>query len=61
MAKARLQIEFYLGDANLTRDHYLQRLLARDSQLDISLFLTFNRVKKIVGAVKDLAEKADQI
>eukprot|EP00347_Sterkiella_histriomuscorum_P018375 403345740 len=45
----RFQLEFYLGNSNLMKDNFLYEKLQKDPNLEISLFLTFNRVKKIFG------------
>jgi hypothetical protein len=47
IAKLLSQIEFYMGDANLSKDQFLQKKLEISSQLDLSLFLEFNRIKCI--------------
>ena len=47
--KLRNQLEFYLGDSNLAKDRFLQKKLESTSQLELSLFLDFNRVKAIFG------------
>ena len=48
IAKLLNQIEFYLGDANLSKDHYLQKRLEQSTLLDVSIFLDFNRIKSIL-------------
>lgn len=57
ITKLRNQLEFYLGDANLTKDQFMQRKLENSTQIDLALFLDFNRVKTIFGLVADRAEQ----
>ena len=45
----RDQINFYLGDSNLSKDKFLRLKLQESTQLPLSLFLTFNRVKNILA------------
>jgi len=50
IAKLLNQIEFYMGDANLSKDQFLQKRLEKTTQLELSLFLEFNRIKCIFSA-----------
>lgn len=47
----RGQIEFYLGDANLVKDKFLQSKLAKTKRrfLNLRLFLSFNKIKEILN------------
>ena len=44
------QLEFYMGDANLSNDQFLVKKLETTTQLELSLFLEFNRIKCIFSA-----------
>ena len=44
----RDQLNFYLGDSNLAKDKFLRQKLSLDTQLPLSVFLTFNRVKELL-------------
>ncbi len=48
LQKIRNQIEFYLGDSNLAKDSFLKQKLEKDPQLELSVFLDFNRVKALL-------------
>jgi hypothetical protein len=56
ITKLMNQLEFYLGDSNLAKDHYLRRKLDASNQLDLALFLDFNRIKGIFGNLGDKSE-----
>lgn len=60
IAKLLNQIEFYLGDANLAKDHYLQKKLEHSTHLDVSTFLDFNRIKGILEA-GGFTDKSEQL
>lgn len=45
----RDQLNFYLGDSNLSKDKFLRQKLAEATQLPLTLFLTFNRVKRLLA------------
>ncbi|TRY61566.1 hypothetical protein TCAL_05696 [Tigriopus californicus] len=38
------QMEFYFGDANLTKSRFMQEALAQDPWLDLEVFLKFNKL-----------------
>jgi hypothetical protein len=48
--KLRHQLEFYLGDANLSKDRFLMRKLEHSTQIELTTFLEFNRIKGILSA-----------
>ncbi|KAG8305760.1 La- protein 7 [Homalodisca vitripennis] len=50
-------MEFYLGDVNLSKDRFLaQRIQGKPFvYIDLSVFLTFNKVKALTQDVEDLA------
>lgn len=45
----RDQLDFYFGDSNLLTDKFLREKLRQSTQVDLGVFLTFNRVKAILG------------
>ena len=49
MLELRDQINFYFGDSNLAKDKFLREKLRESTQVPLSLFFEFNRVKAIVG------------
>jgi len=57
----RRQLEYYFSDKNYKRDHFLQRLAAKDqhSFVDINELLQFNKMKQI-GATLDNVRDALQ-
>ena len=57
----RDQLNFYFGDSNLRQDKYLRDKLATSTQLPISLFLGFNRVKSIFGGGSGSTAEAEKI
>ena len=50
-------LEFYLSDDNLINDKFLSKLLKSNPGIDINLFLTFNKVKKILCDISDMNER----
>ena len=57
----RDQLNFYFGDSNLRQDKFLRDKLKENSQLPLSLFLGFNRVKSIVGGGSGSNAEAEKI
>jgi hypothetical protein len=55
-AKLVKQLQFYLSDANLRNDKFMLSQLdaSADGFISLSLFLTFNRVKKMVSSVSEI-------
>lgn len=58
-ARARIegmrdQLEFWFSASNLRRDWYLCRQMDEDGWLDPSVFLMFNRTKKLKATLKDV-------
>jgi hypothetical protein len=45
----RDQLDFYFGDSNLLSDKFLREKLRHTTQLELALFLQFNRVKSILS------------
>jgi La domain len=56
--RLRNQIEFYMGDANLSKDHFLQKKLEQSTLIELTIFKDFNRIKAIFAAahVQDQAQ-----
>ncbi|XP_021942889.1 la-related protein 7 isoform X3 [Zootermopsis nevadensis] len=52
----RKQMEFYFGDANLTKDRFLGSLVMQDPYIDISVFLCFNRIRALTTNFRDIAD-----
>ncbi|KAF4533252.1 hypothetical protein B566_EDAN005168 [Ephemera danica] len=48
------QLEFYLGDANLSKDRYLSQTIRKNPEIPVDLFLSFNKIRSITCDVKDL-------
>lgn len=63
ITKLRKQMEFYLGDSNLSNDKFLAEYVTRNSKgyVDLSLFLSFNKVKKILGGFSDAKTKMNML
>lgn len=50
------QMEFYFGDANLTKDKFLIDLIERDKYVDLSIFLRFNKIRALTTKIEDIAK-----
>ena len=57
----RDQLNFYFGDSNLRQDKFLREKLKESSQVPLSLFLGFNRIKSIVGGGSGSEAEAEKI
>ena len=57
----RDQLNFYFGDSNLRQDTFLRNKLRENTQVPLSLFLDFNRVKSIVGGGGGSSAEAEKI
>ena len=57
-AQIREQMEFYFGDANLSKDRFLKRLMDEDpdNYVPIEVFLNFNKMRAITEDVKLIAK-----
>ncbi|KAJ9584654.1 hypothetical protein L9F63_021003 [Diploptera punctata] len=51
----RKQMEFYFSDANLTKDRFLGKLIIEDPNIDISIFLRFNKIRALTADARDIA------
>ncbi|KAJ6643573.1 La-related protein 7 [Pseudolycoriella hygida] len=54
--EVRQQMEFYFSDANLSKDRYLNQLIANDPNVPLEVFMNFNKIKKNVQSVEDIAK-----
>lgn len=48
------QIEFYMGDSNLSKDRFICQLLDQESCINIVEFLKFNKIRKLTENVDDI-------
>jgi hypothetical protein len=44
------QMEFYFGDANLSKSQFMSRELAKGPWINLDVFLTFNKLKSMLTA-----------
>ncbi|KAH8362080.1 hypothetical protein KR200_002173 [Drosophila serrata] len=52
----RSQMEFYFGDANLSKDRFLRRYVDQDPYVPLEIFLTFNKIKTLTLDVQQIAK-----
>lgn len=52
----RERMEFYFSDANLQKDRFLSKLIENDPEVDLAVFLRFNRIQQLTHSVRDLAK-----
>ncbi|XP_037937567.1 la-related protein 7 [Teleopsis dalmanni] len=52
----RAQMEFYFGDANLSKDRFLKQLIDKDPFVPLEVFLNFNKVKTLTSKVEDISK-----
>ncbi|XP_049835952.1 la-related protein 7 [Schistocerca gregaria] len=50
------QMEFYFGDANLTKDKFLIDLIEKDKYVDLAIFLRFNKIRSLTSNIEDIAK-----
>lgn len=55
------QIEFYLGDSNLSKDRYMQQILEKQKTVQLETFLNFNRIKMLLLHISDNKQKISTI
>ncbi|XP_050300139.1 la-related protein 7 [Anthonomus grandis grandis] len=48
------QMEFYFSDSNLSKDRFLSQLLAESDDIDLDVFLKFNKIKKLNCTTQDI-------
>ncbi|XP_044270387.1 la-related protein 7-like [Tribolium madens] len=53
------QMEFYFSDSNLTKDRFLSQLIKENPFVDLSVFLKFNKIRKLTTNIEDI-QKAVQ-
>ncbi|XP_064555596.1 la-related protein 7 [Drosophila montana] len=51
----RTQMEFYFGDANLSKDRFLRRYVEQDPYVPLDIFLTFNKIKTLTQDVQQIS------
>ncbi|KAM8720708.1 hypothetical protein ACLKA7_006705 [Drosophila subpalustris] len=51
----RAQMEFYFGDANLSKDRFLRRYVEQDPYVPLDIFLTFNKIKTLTQDVQQIS------
>lgn len=51
----RGQMEFYFGDANLSKDRFLRRYVEQDPYVPLDIFLTFNKIKTLTQDVQQIS------
>ncbi|ALC49164.1 CG42569 [Drosophila busckii] len=51
----RAQMEFYFGDANLSKDRFLRRHVEQDPFVPLDIFLNFNKIKTLTEDVQQIA------
>nr|CAD7586797.1 unnamed protein product [Timema genevievae] len=52
----RAQMEFYFSDSNLTKDRFMGQLLQKSPEIDIAVFLKFNKIRTMTSKMKDIAK-----
>ncbi|KAL5277590.1 LARP7 family protein [Megaselia abdita] len=55
----RQQIEFYFGDANLAKDRFVRELIQKDPYVPLSVFLTFNKIKKFTTSLDEIRKSLE--
>ncbi|KAK6633794.1 hypothetical protein RUM44_004401 [Polyplax serrata] len=50
----RERMEFYFSDSNLQKDRFLSQLIKNDPQIDLEVFLKFNRIQQLTDNINDL-------
>ncbi|KAL0281644.1 UNVERIFIED_CONTAM: hypothetical protein PYX00_002568 [Menopon gallinae] len=55
-AAIRERMEFYFSDANLQKDRFLTRLLAKSPEVELEVFLKFNKILQLTDDVRDLTK-----
>ncbi|GBO98548.1 La-related protein 7 [Eumeta japonica] len=50
------QMEFYFGDANLSKDRFLSGLVKVNPYVPIETFLTFNKIRTLTNSASDIAK-----
>ncbi|XP_015589916.1 la-related protein 7 [Cephus cinctus] len=50
------QMEFYFGDANLSKDRFLGTLIKENPQVDLAIFLRFNKIRSLTDDITKIAK-----
>lgn len=50
------QMEFYFGDANLSKDRFLSNLMETDPWIDLKVFLQFNKIRALTEDTSRIAK-----
>lgn len=53
-AAVRKQMEFYFGDANLSKDRFLGNLIKQDPYVELQVFLRFNKIRSLTTDVNQI-------
>ncbi|CAH0548128.1 unnamed protein product [Brassicogethes aeneus] len=48
------QMEFYFSTSNLSKDRFLSQLISEDPYIELSVFLSFNKLKKLTENIEDI-------
>jgi len=55
------QMEFYLGDANMSKSAFIKKLIEKDPWIDLKVFLTFNKLVAMLNNLFGHAENTDDL
>ncbi|XP_046436699.1 la-related protein 7 [Neodiprion fabricii] len=55
-AAIRKQMEFYFGDANLSKDRFLGNLIKQDPYVDLQIFLRFNKIRALTTDINQIVK-----
>ncbi|XP_058788956.1 la-related protein 7 [Phymastichus coffea] len=50
------QMEFYFSDSNLTKDRFLAELIKQDPDVDLEIFLRFNKIRALTTDISKIAK-----
>ncbi|KAI4491015.1 hypothetical protein M0802_010518 [Mischocyttarus mexicanus] len=50
------QMEFYFSDSNLTKDRFLGNLIKEDPNVDLSVFIKFNKIRELTTDINRIAK-----
>lgn len=50
------QMEFYFSDSNLAKERFLSQLIQNDPYVDVSIFLQFNKIRKLTSSLEDVTK-----
>ncbi|KAK4872785.1 hypothetical protein RN001_014814 [Aquatica leii] len=49
-------MEFYFSDSNLSKERFLGQLIQNDPYVDVSIFLNFNKIRKLTSSIDDVTK-----